>query len=100
MFVSFGALGLFWCLWFENVLAEVGRTDPDVAALLVGRSAASKASPASAPVEEHADSGGHGGVIDADLTIPWRAILRCTSVQALMYTHFCNNWFHYTMLVR
>ena len=103
VFVSFGALGLVWCLWFENVLAEVGRTDPDVAALLVGRSAAAKASSAGAPVEEYADShdsGGHGGVIDADMPIPWRAFLRSTPVQALMYTHFCNNWFHYTMLVR
>lgn len=30
--------------------------------------------------------------------IPYRAFLRCPAVQALMVTHFCNNWFHYTML--
>lgn len=30
--------------------------------------------------------------------MPWRAFLRSTPVQALAYTHFANNWFHYTML--
>jgi ACS family sodium-dependent inorganic phosphate cotransporter len=30
--------------------------------------------------------------------IPYRAFLRARSVRALAYAHFCNNWFHYTML--
>ncbi len=45
------------------------------------------------------DSSGHGGaVISLKQRIPWRSFLRNTPVQALAYTHFCNNWFHYTML--
>ena len=42
--------------------------------------------------------GGHGGVISHTQSVPWRAVLRNRPVQALAYTHFCNNWFHYTML--
>lgn len=30
--------------------------------------------------------------------VPYRAFLRNTATRALMFTHFCNNWFHYTML--
>lgn len=95
VFVSFGALGLFWVLWFENVIAEIQRNDPDVAALLVGRSAASKASciktseieiPSILSVESRertAGAGGdhHGALLDADMPIPWRAFLRSTSVR-------------------
>lgn len=43
--------------------------------------------------------GGHGGGgISHKQRIPWRSFLRNTPIQALAYTHFCNNWFHYTML--
>lgn len=30
--------------------------------------------------------------------MPWRAFLRNGPLRALAYTHFCNNWFHYTMM--
>jgi ACS family sodium-dependent inorganic phosphate cotransporter len=40
----------------------------------------------------------HGGPMDPNVDIPWRAFLRSRPVQALMFTHFSNNWFHYTML--
>ena len=116
VFISFGAIGLLWILWFENVLTQIGRSDPDVAALLVGRSAASKAtrtpiSPAAAeesissttpfdaqtatfPLSgassssviessEPSSSTGdpHGALVDANLSIPWRAFFRTTSVR-------------------
>lgn len=46
-----------------------------------------------------ASPGGHGGGgIPRKQRIPWRSFLRNTPIQALAYTHFCNNWFHYTML--
>lgn len=32
------------------------------------------------------------------MTTPWRAFARNGPLKALAYTHFCNNWFHYTML--
>ncbi|MEW5305543.1 MAG: hypothetical protein WDW36_008077 [Sanguina aurantia] len=30
--------------------------------------------------------------------VPWRAMLRNPPLQALMAVHFCNQWFHYTMM--
>ena len=110
VFISFGMLGMFWILWFESLIAEIGRTDPEVAALLVGRSAASKAAPipievetvsvlgkeaksiptsqletASSSVvelrEEPAGGDHHGALIDGDLPIPWRAFFRSTPVR-------------------
>eukprot|EP00195_Chlamydomonas_chlamydogama_P013101 CAMPEP_0202904050 /NCGR_PEP_ID=MMETSP1392-20130828/27648_1 /ASSEMBLY_ACC=CAM_ASM_000868 /TAXON_ID=225041 /ORGANISM="Chlamydomonas chlamydogama, Strain SAG 11-48b" /LENGTH=531 /DNA_ID=CAMNT_0049591503 /DNA_START=299 /DNA_END=1894 /DNA_ORIENTATION=- len=93
VFFSFGALGLVWCLWFEQQLSALAKQQPEVAASLVGNMTAP-----SSPEEDAGHSGGHGGVIDASSPIPWRAFLRSRAVQALMYTHFCNNWFHYTML--
>jgi len=34
----------------------------------------------------------------SEAQVPWRAILRSRPVQALMFTHFCNNWFQYTFM--
>ncbi|GAX80839.1 hypothetical protein CEUSTIGMA_g8274.t1 [Chlamydomonas eustigma] len=97
VFVSFGVLGLAWCLWFEGLLKDIELADPEMAALLAGRMRSVKGKGVES-LDEGGGSGGHGGIIDADKPIPWRAFLRNTSVQALMYTHFCNNWLHYTML--
>ena len=37
---------------------------------------------------------GPGVKLDASgqQTVPWRGFLRNRPVQALAYTHFCNNW--------
>jgi ACS family sodium-dependent inorganic phosphate cotransporter len=97
VFVSFGVLGMVWCLWFEGLLRDIEEADPDMAALLAGRMRSISGGSVEGVEEEGSGHGGHGGVIDADMPIPWRAFLRSTSVQALMYTHFCNNWLHYTV---
>uniref|UniRef100_A0A383V629 Major facilitator superfamily (MFS) profile domain-containing protein n=1 Tax=Tetradesmus obliquus TaxID=3088 RepID=A0A383V629_TETOB len=100
VFVVFGAAGLAWVLWFEQLMAGIMASDPETAALLtadrLGMSAAAAADAAAA--DSHSGShGGHAaGPVSGD--VPWRAFLRSRAVQALMYTHFCNNWFHYTML--
>lgn len=76
VFVTFGVAGLAWVLWFEQLMGSISESDPDVLKALtqaqVGTSAIT--------------------------TVPWRAFIRERPVQALMFTHFCNNWFHYTML--
>jgi ACS family sodium-dependent inorganic phosphate cotransporter len=97
VFVSFGALGLVWTLWFEGLMAEIEKTDPEVAALLIGRSAASKGTDlAVAGVDDQEGEGGHtaggdhhGAVIDAEMPIPWRAFLRNTSVQVKGHFSAC-----------
>jgi ACS family sodium-dependent inorganic phosphate cotransporter len=101
VFVVFGAAGLVWVLWFEQLMAGIMASDPETAALLtadrLGVSAAA-ADAAAAAADSH--SGSHGGHAAGPISgeVPWRAFLRSRAVQALMYTHFCNNWFHYTML--
>lgn len=76
IFLSFGAMGLAWCLWFEQLLAGVGQQDPEFMRQISSAREDSK-----------------------ELEVPWRALLRCSSVRTLMCTHFCYNWLHYTMLM-
>lgn len=94
VFFVFGAAGLAWVLWFEQLMAGIVAKDPAAAALLtVDRLSV-------APAAETAADGSHAGHAAGPITgaVPWRAFLRSRAVRALMYTHFCNNWFHYTML--
>jgi ACS family sodium-dependent inorganic phosphate cotransporter len=92
VFVTFGAAGLAWVLWFEQLMAGIAARDPATAALLTEDRLAAPA--AEAAVDSH---GGHAAGPIAG-SVPWRAFLRSRAVRALMFTHFCNNWFHYTML--
>lgn len=103
VFVVFGAAGLAWVLWFEQLMADIQAKDPVTAAALtedrLGSSSA--AATAAAAAQQHDDNGGsHGGHAAGPISgnVPWRAFLRSRAVRVLMYTHFCNNWFHYTML--
>jgi ACS family sodium-dependent inorganic phosphate cotransporter len=99
VFVAFGAAGLVWVLWFEQLMAGILAADPQTAALLTAdRLGGSAAAADAAAADSH--SGSHGGHAAGPISgeVPWRAFLRSRAVQALMYTHFCNNWFHYTML--
>lgn len=79
VFYIFGIAGLAWVLWFQTVMADIEQREPDVARAL------------SEPAE-----GGPTG--DSAQVTPWRGFLRNAPLRALAYTHFCNNWFHYTML--
>lgn len=77
VFVCFGGLGVVWCLWFERLMRELNSKSPEVYQLL--SNTPEQAEENSAP-------------------IPWRAFLRSQGVQAIIYTHFVNNWFHYTFM--
>ncbi len=107
MFFSFGVIGAVWCLWFEGLVAELQRSDPDVVAMMTGkqttkgsRQRAKEAASAAAAAAESGNSGGghHAALIDADLPIPWRAFLRSSPVRGLMFTHFCSGWLRFTVL--
>ncbi|KAF8069573.1 ANTR6 [Scenedesmus sp. PABB004] len=92
VFVTFGAAGAAWVLWFEQLVAGIAAADPDAAAALTADRLGGAAAPA-------ADAGGHGHAAGPLAgRVPWRAFLRSRAVRALMFTHFANNWFHYTML--
>jgi MFS transporter, ACS family, solute carrier family 17 (sodium-dependent inorganic phosphate cotransporter), other len=76
VFYVFGALGLVWIAGFEGVVRGKGK---EMEALR------------NAMRSEEATTGHSTGV-------PFRAFVRNGPVRALMFTHFANNWFHYTML--
>lgn len=84
VFYAFGLLGLGWAVWFEQVQSGIAIKEPEVAAKLQGYQQHS------GPAVKLTASG--------EQTVPWRGFLRNRPVQALAYTHFCNNWFHYTMM--
>ena len=70
--------GLAWAVWFEHIQTGIAAKEPEVAAKLQG-------------YQQHS---GPGAKLDASgqQTVPWRGFLRNRPVQALAYTHFCNNW--------
>ena len=76
VFVVFGALGLVWLAGFEATVRSGG---DDMAALRESMR------------PSRTEAGEASGV-------PFRAFLRNGPTRALMFTHFANNWFHYTML--
>lgn len=80
VFYGFGIMGLAWVIWWEKLVADMASQEPHVVEQLQ----------ASSPI---------GSVGQADNeTVPWRAFVRNRPLRALAYTHFTNNWFHYTMM--
>ena len=66
---------------------RLGGGGSDAVALAPGAAAAGEPEEAGA-----AGHGGHGGVIDSRMFVPWRAFIRNPPLRALAYAHFCNNW--------
>ena len=75
VFVLFGAAGVFWIFAFEQLMQQFAQAEPEVQRRLVDDGASARTT-----------------------GVPVRAILRSSSVRALAFTHFCGNYFHYTML--
>lgn len=113
VFYIFGGLGLLWALWWERLVAGIAETEPELVKALTTPGGAGAIAQQQQQQQQggarleaaaHDDGaalaghGGHGGVIDARAPVPWRAFLRSPALLALGYTHYCNNWFHYTML--
>lgn len=78
--------GIVWSLWWEKVLRGIAAQNPDLAVSLdprrdelTGTAVASKAGSAASQAP-------------AAKTVPWRGFIRNQPLQALAYTHFCNNW--------
>ena len=98
VFVAFGAAGLLWVAWFEQLIADIMESDPDAAAALTAdrlTTVALQAQPAGSEQQQHdasSHSGGHAAGPPLSGHVPWRAFLRSRGVRALMFTHFCNNW--------
>lgn len=82
VFFTFGCMGTFWVLWFEDLLSDIRVSDPDYYQALSPDTPSSKSSEKS----------------KGDNGIPWRAIIRSNPVRALACAHFSSNWFQYTMM--
>lgn len=74
VFYAFGGLGVIWVIFFEGLVSELKESDPEFVDTVRGGTL------------------GNAGKDDVEEAVPWRAMLRCRPLQALMYTHFCNNW--------
>jgi ACS family sodium-dependent inorganic phosphate cotransporter len=86
VFLSFGAAGFVWAGWFERLMADLARDDPETAAALTNNRLACGG--AAAGEEQEAAAGDAHGAGPLAGHIPWRAFLRSSGVRALMYTHF------------
>lgn len=84
VFYMFGSGGLAWVAWFEFVIRQTISEEPEFGEALT-------------TMQRHPSAMKHAEEA-AEEEVPWRAILRSRPVQALGFTHFCNNWFSYTML--
>jgi hypothetical protein len=113
--------GVVWSLWWEWVMRDIAAKDPEVGAQLLrtpqqqrqqlkgtghgapgGRqvSSKSKSRRSSNSSSGHGANGeGEGGEGEGGLSVSWQRLLANVPLRALMYTHFCNNWCHYTFLV-
>lgn len=74
--------GFLWVLWFEYIQNRIADRDPETAAKLSGYAQNNSSVAVSATSSDATKQ-------DA---VPWRGFLRNGPVQALAYTHFCNNW--------
>lgn len=74
-FLLFALGGGLWISVFENLMRQFSTSDPKTESQLTTHSEASE-----------------------DTGVPIRGILRSSPVWALAFTHFCANYFHYTML--
>lgn len=87
VFLFSGASAATWVVWWERLVVDLEERDPAIYNLINqaygGRSDAENVLSAEQASQNE---------------VPWRAILRSQAVRALMFTHFCNNWFQYTFL--
>ncbi|PNH07310.1 putative anion transporter 4, chloroplastic [Tetrabaena socialis] len=82
-----------------GIMAGITANEPDFAARLVCDSRSLMApTSSSSPSASASLPAAPAAAAAAPPPLPWRAFLRSTPVRALAYTHFANNWFHYTML--
>jgi len=80
LFVVFGSAGLVWYVGFESFMAGLNKEDPETARKLT------------TPMK------GRPSEQQQQQPVPYRAFLRSPAVQAVCFTHYANNWFHFTML--
>lgn len=89
VFYIFGLLGIIWCLVFESVQ----ELQPD----LENTSAGSNGQVSSSVPSKSSDSSLEE-ITDSLKDVPWGEFFKSKAVWAMIYTHFCGSWGHYTCL--
>jgi MFS family permease len=115
MFVSFGAAGLAWCALCTCALATSfssgggGPTRSSIAPLGGRRGSSAAADEALQGIRLTSSAGLDGGEGPASAAAvlrpwscscggtPWRRLLGCPAVHAIVLAHFAQNWTNYTM---
>eukprot|EP01023_Acetabularia_acetabulum_P037861 TRINITY_DN3614_c0_g1_i2.p1 TRINITY_DN3614_c0_g1~~TRINITY_DN3614_c0_g1_i2.p1 ORF type:complete len:595 (-),score=64.43 TRINITY_DN3614_c0_g1_i2:1307-3091(-) len=112
VFFVFGGAGLVWCIMWQSLLNDLKQTDPELISKIIPKNSQqlSQNSPkfqTNNQSEEQTDllqsiRQQYNNIIyelkETFTDVPLQAFLQDRSVQALLYVHFCNNWFHYTFL--
>lgn len=91
VFWVFGSTGLLWSVWAMKMYGGGGMVEEsykdDRVTGLMGKRVFTADSKAQA-----------SGKKEDDPPVPWGEFISSTSVRALMYVHFCNNWGFYVLL--
>lgn len=97
VFYIFGFLGIIWCLAFQFVKEDQSPLDGDYSDSsqmpldTVGKNLVT--------IPEGMSRSSSSGELNNSLKdVPWKAFFRSQAVWAMIYTHFCGSWGHYTCL--
>lgn len=97
VFYIFGFLGIIWCLAFQFVKEDQSPLDGDyfdssqMPLDTVGKNLVTIP-------EGMSRSSSSGELNNSVKDVPWKAFFRSQAVWAMIYTHFCGSWGHYTCL--
>ncbi|XP_077222243.1 phosphate transporter 4;5 [Tasmannia lanceolata] len=96
VFYIFGSLGILWCLGFQFVEE---RSYPVAAEYMVGRS--QRVVNGSSLASTSTRNSWNTSLTELSASVkdvPWKAFFKSHAVWAMIYTHFCGSWGHYTCL--
>lgn len=105
MFYSFGLAGLAWCASCAVALGcsgQRGERADEIEPRPYGAGSVSSSSDGSGGNSSGGDGDGAGGLglarrKAASARTPWRRLVGCREVQAIVAAHFAQNWANYTM---
>ncbi|XP_044382600.1 probable anion transporter 5, chloroplastic [Triticum aestivum] len=96
VFYIFGLLGIIWCLVFESVQELQPGDNEDILNLENSSAGSNGHVPSSVPSKSSASS--LEEMTDSLKDVPWGEFFKSKAVWAMIYTHFCGSWGHYTCL--
>lgn len=95
VFFIFGFLGVLWCLGFQFV--KEGQHSYTAKTVSRRYQSGVIGSPSSVPGTKSPNTSSKE-MGDSLKNVPWKAFFRSPAVWAMIYTHFCGSWGHYTCL--